>query len=114
MLGVVGLYAVVSFTTKQRFREFGIRMALGASSKEIMTTVLGRGTLLLFGAGILGVSIGHTVSLYLKQSIQLPDLPLGVTYPIVAGVLALATCFSMGLPAWRASRLQPSNALRED
>ena len=112
ILGVVGLYAVMSFTTRQRFREFGIRMAMGATSSEIIMVVVKRGILLLSLAGVLGLSVGHSVSLFLKRSMDLPDLPMIVTYPLVVIILILGTCFSMGVPAWRASRISPTQALR--
>ena len=112
ILGVVGLYAVMSFTTKQRFREFGIRMALGANATEIIVMVVKRGAALLAISGIVGMAVGHVTSLYLKRSIDLPNLPMGMAYLLVVCILALATCFSMGLPAWRASRVSPTQALR--
>jgi predicted permease len=114
VLGVVGLYAIMSFTTRQRFREFGIRMALGATSKEIMITVVKRGSLLLLIGGVLGVGAGHAVSMVLKSTIDVHELPLGYTYPIVIAILTLATVLSMGIPAWRASRISPNQALRVD
>ena len=112
VLGVVGLYAVMSFTTRQRFREFGIRMALGATSKEIMMTVVKRGVLLLSIGGIIGVGAGHALSMVLRSTIDVHDLPLGYTYPIVVAILVFSTAFSMGIPAWRASRISPNQALR--
>ena len=112
VLGIVGLYAIMSFTTKQRFREFGIRMALGANSKEIIKSVAKRGLLLLAIGGVLGVSAGHAVSMFLKTTIDTHQLPLGYTYPIVVAILTVATVFSMGIPAWRASRVSPTQALR--
>ncbi len=114
ILGVVGLYAIMSFTTKQRFREFGIRMALGADSKVIMMAVVKRGSILLAIGGVLGVGAGHAVSMVLKSTINVHQLPLGYTYPIVVVILGVSTMVSMGVPAWRASRLQPSKALRVD
>lgn len=114
ILGVVGLYAIMSFTTKQRFREFGIRMALGADSKEIMMAVVKRGSLLLAIGGVLGVGAGHAATMVLKSTIDVHELPLGYTYPIVIAILTLATAVSMGLPAWRASRISPNQALRVD
>lgn len=114
ILGVVGLYAIMSFTTKQRFREFGIRMAMGANSKEIVMAVVRRGALLLAIGGLLGVGAGHAISMYLKTTIDVHELPLGYTYPIVVVVLVVATMVSMGVPAWRASRISPNKALRVD
>ena len=75
-------------------------------------TVIKRGSLLLLIGGVLGMAAGHASAVLLKSAINVHQLPLGYTYPIVAFILILATVFSMGVPAWRASRLQPSKALR--
>ena len=112
VLGVVGLYAVMSFTTRQRFREFGIRMALGAHGGLIVKAVLTRGAILLIAAGVLGLGCGHVVSSALKSFAQVDQLELEMAYPIVIGILLLGTLISMGVPAWRASRISPTQALR--
>ena len=112
VLGVVGLYAVMSFATRQRFREFGIRMAMGANSSEIVSSVVSRGLFLLISGGLLGLSVGHAVSLVLRTSMGVHELPFGYAYPIVGAVLILGMAFSLGIPAWRASRISPTQALR--
>lgn len=114
VLGMVGLYAVMSFSTRQRFREFGIRMALGADSKEIIASVVKRTLLLLTMAGVLGISLGHVVSIVLRERLEFGDLPLGSVYPAVVLVLLLSAALSIGVPAWRASRISPTQALRVD
>lgn len=114
VLGVVGLYAVMSFTTRQRYRELGIRMSLGANAKEIIMTVVKRGAMLLAIGGVLGIAIGHAVSMTLQRTVGIGDLRLGYTYPAVVVVLLIGAILSMGIPAWRASRISPCKALRID
>ncbi|MBK1877562.1 ABC transporter permease [Pelagicoccus mobilis] len=112
ILGIVGLYAVVNFTTKQRSREFGIRMALGANTTVILQTAMKRGLFLLCIAGTLGVGIGHFASTVLKSSIELNTLPIGYTYPLVFATLVLGLGTALILPAIRASRTPPNKSLR--
>jgi len=114
IMGVVGLYAVSSFATRQRSREFGIRMALGADSLRIVSEVFRSGIVLLVVGGVLGVAVGHFVSVLLKAEVELSEMSFGITYPVVAAVLLLTTLISMGFPAWYASRIEPNKALRED
>ena len=110
----IGLYSVMSFSTRQRFREFGIRMAMGADSRQIIISVIKQRAILLTLCGILGIALGHAISMSLKSFIGVPELPIGITYPIVMGILILAAVLAMGVPAWRASRMQPIKALRID
>ena len=102
----------MSFSTRQRYREFGIRMALGADSRQIIITVLKQGALQLTLCCVLGIALGHAISTMLKTVIGVPDLAIGITYPIVTGILILAAVLAMGIPAWRASRILPVKALR--
>ncbi|EDY81728.1 efflux ABC transporter, permease protein [Verrucomicrobiia bacterium DG1235] len=112
ILGIGGLYAVVSFTTRQRFREFAIRMAIGASGSEILLNVMKRGSLARFLAAAVGIAIGHYVVLILKTSIGIYYLPLLYAYPIAVLVVLSAIGLSMGFPAWQASKLTPLQAMR--
>lgn len=112
ILGIGGMYAVVSFTTRQRFREFAIRMAIGASPKDVMTNVLKHGLRGRLFAASIGIGIGHYVALSLKTMIGVPYLPIGLAYPIALFIILSSIALSMGLPAWRASKLSPLQAMR--
>ncbi|MBX9599542.1 MAG: ABC transporter permease [Bryobacteraceae bacterium] len=112
VLTVIGLYGVISYTVNQRTREFGVRMALGASGGNILRQVVSRGLAL---AG-LGAAIGLGGALATVRWMR--SLLFGVTPfdPLtIAGVCALllatalAACY---LPARRATKLDPMTALR--
>jgi len=114
LLSAVGLYGVVAFAVRQRTQEFGIRMALGASSGNVVQLVLQQGLRL----AAVGVAIGIPTSL--AGSRLLTSLLFGVraTDPAVfAGVallvaaVALAACW---IPAWRATQVIPTEALRAE
>ena len=113
-LALVGVYGVVSYAASQRTQEIGLRMALGASRGEIMRLVLGRG-LVLVGAGLgVGVaaalSVSHLVA-NLLFSVSPVDPATFVGVPLILGGMAIAASY---VPAFRATRIDPSIALRGD
>ena len=118
ILASVGLYGVMSFSVNQRTQEFGIRMALGADSRRIMRMVLKQGAWQI-GIG-LGLGIGITLALALvgREAIQnflfqvSPSDPL--TYIAVGLLIAFVSLFATFVPARRATRVDPINALRAE
>ncbi len=114
VLAAVGLYGVISTTVQQRTREIGVRLALGAPSKAIGSMVLSQGARLTFVGlliGLLGaVALGPVLG-GLMFDMGTTDAPtLGATAAVLA-VVSLAAAF---LPAMRASRLDPVEALRTE
>jgi len=112
-LAAIGLYAVVSYTVSQGTRELGLRMALGAGTKHLMRLVMSRGLLLTAS----GVAIGVIAAIILTRLMGnmlykvSPQDPLAFGCAIVVITIAsLTACF---LPAWRATRIDPVQALRE-
>jgi len=112
VLAAVGIYGVISYTTRQRTRELAIRLALGAEPRQVFRLVLTQGLRL---AGI-GIVIGVVLSIWLTRLLK--NLLFGVsstdalTYSLVALLLcivALAACF---VPARRATQVDPIAALR--
>jgi len=112
VLAAVGLYGVVAYSVSQRTQEFGIRMAIGALPLDVLNLVLGQGLRL----ALTGVAIGIAVALAVTRLIA--DLLFGVepSDPVtLAGVSLLLTIVALlacGLPAYRATRIAPTVALR--
>ena len=114
LLGMVGIYGVVSYAASQRRQEIGVRMALGAQRGDILRLVVGRG-LLLVGIGItIGLAAAFGVSRLLGNllfGIPATDAVTFAGVPVVLGSMALIASY---LPALRATRIDPMTALRQD
>jgi predicted permease len=114
LLCAAGIYGVISFTTLQRTREIGVRMALGADRSTIQRLVLREGaTVIAAGgaAGILGALAASRLLVAMLFEIEPGDpLTLASVTALLAGV-GLAACY---FPARRATRIDPAIALRAD
>jgi predicted permease len=113
MLAVVGLYSVVSYSVSCRFKEFGIRMALGAGRGRIINAAL-QPAVLAIAAGLfagLGLSVGLD-KVVARWSIGTLNDPIVLV--AVSLVLLVATIVSAAIPANRAASIQPTDALRTD
>jgi predicted permease len=113
IVAALGLYGVVAFGVAQRTREFGIRMALGAQSRDVLRQVLGESVrVVVIGAG-LGLALALGVGRLLRSILFGigPGDPL--TMVTVTLLLAAVALFASWLPARRATAVAPAEALRE-
>jgi putative ABC transport system permease protein len=114
VLAATGIYGVVAYATRQRTREFGIRLALGARTGEVIRLVLTQGLIPV----VLGVVLGTAGALALTGLIRAhlfgvePTDPM--TFGVVVLVLGLVGVAACSLPARRANRLNPSAVLRAE
>jgi putative ABC transport system permease protein len=112
-LAMAGIYGLVSYGVAQHTREFGIRMALGASRGRILRAVVGQGVVL----GAVGVAAGTAMAIGLTRLLE--DFVYGVstidapTFLVVGAALIVVAVVASLLPALRAVRLNPVSALRE-
>src|SRR5262249_51350695 len=110
----VGLYGVMSYSVSERTREFGVRMALGASPGDVLGLVFREGLWLTLA----GLGLGLLCALGLTR--VLASLLFGVrasapaSFALAAVVLAATGLGACYMPAWRSTRLQPVRALREE
>ncbi|HKI95273.1 MAG TPA: ABC transporter permease [Gemmatimonadales bacterium] len=113
-LAAIGIHGVLSFTVAQRTREMGIRLALGARSREVLQMVLGR-SLALAGAGLLLGGIGaFAVGRVLRSQLYGISPTDPVTIVAVVVFLALVALAASTIPALRATRIDPVEALRHE
>ncbi len=112
VLSAIGIYGVLAYTVTQRMREFGIRMALGASARDVIGMVIGQGVKLAF----IGLAIGLAGALGLTRLMTSmlfgvrPSDPL-VFLSVAAALMAVAGIASL-IPSIRAVRVRPAIALR--
>ena len=113
LLSTAGIYALISFTLTCRTREIGIRAALGASPRRIVTGILARAFWQLglgVTAGVLpGVMIVRAVSAQSGRDGLTDGIMVGVAVAAFVLIVAAASC---SVPLWRALRIQPTEALR--
>lgn len=117
-LALIGIYGVISYSVTQRTREIGIRMALGARQHEVLALIL-RQAFRLVGIG-LGIGIVLALLLSFTMSRFLNDQLFGikatdpVTFISIAALLSIAALAASGIPARRASKVNPVVALRHE
>ena len=112
LLGVVGIYGVLAYIVTQRTREIGIRMALGAATRDVSRLFLRYGlvlTIIGIGIGLVAAAAATRVMASLLFGVSAVD---PVTYAAVAAGLTLTTLVASYLPAARAARIDPALALR--
>jgi putative ABC transport system permease protein len=114
MLAALGIYSVLAYSTGQRTREIGVRMALGERSGSILRSVLWQGLRI----AAIGVAVGLAGALTLSRTLEAFLFQIRATEPstyiISALTLGLIAAIACAIPAWRASRIDPLRALRQD
>jgi ABC-type antimicrobial peptide transport system permease subunit len=111
---VFGLYGVISYVVSQRTREFGIRIALGARPADVQGMVLRQGVLLAFVGVIVGLAGAFAATRALSNllfGVSSRDPITFVVGPLVLAVVAVAASY---LPARRATKANPLDALRSN
>jgi putative ABC transport system permease protein len=109
-----GIYSIISFTTTQRTREIGVRMALGADAPAIRRMVLREGAVVILAGLATGLVGAFAASRFLRTLLFGVEATDPITFLVVSAILAgvgLAACY---LPARRATRVDPLIALRVD
>ena len=112
VLTIVGLYGVMSYSVAQRTNEIGIRVALGAQSRDVLLMIVKHGSKMV----LLGLAIGLAVAFAVTRLIA--SLLFGVTakdpvtFAAVAVLLAAVALIACYVPAWRATKVDPIEALR--
>jgi predicted permease len=112
LLAAIGLYGLMAYDTQQRTREIGVRISLGATNSSIMTLVL-RGALgLLLIGGVAGLALARGLSSVVAAQLYGVSASDATVTLIACVALAAAVFIAASVPAWRASRVNPVEALR--
>ena len=113
LLSSIGIYSVLAYAVKRRTREIGIRMALGADGGDLVRMIVLQG----MRPALIGLAVGIASSLLLGR--LLAGLVFGIaptdplTFAAASAVLSAVALAACALPAWRATRVQPTEALQE-
>jgi ABC-type antimicrobial peptide transport system permease subunit len=114
LLAAVGIYSVLAYAVRSRVREIGIRMALGAQIRDVLRMVVADG----LKPTCIGVAVGLAGALALSRVMSNLIYGVAATDPItIAGVtvlLGIVAVFASIIPAYRATRIDPLRALREE
>jgi putative ABC transport system permease protein len=114
VLAAVGIYGVLAYLVDQRRREFGIRVALGARSGDVIALVLRQGSIPVAAGLIAGIAGAFAMTRLLKSLL----FEVSATDPLIFGAVSLGliavSFFAMWIPARRATRVDPLDALRQE
>lgn len=114
MLGIVGVYGVLSYLVSRRTQEIGIRIALGAQRRDVLWLVLKEGAKFSFAGIVLGLAAAFGVSRLLSSELYGVGPADPLTYLAVAALLVVVTLLACYVPARRAMRVDPMTTLRLD
>ena len=112
VLTIVGLYGVMSYSVVQRTNEIGIRLALGAQSRDVLVMIIKQGGKLIIvglAIGLVGAFAATRVIASLLFGVTTKDPFTFVAAAVLLAIVALLACY---VPAWRATKVDPLEALR--
>jgi len=113
LLAVIGLYGVMAYAVSQSTRELGLRMALGAGAANLVQLVLSRGLALMAGGVFLGAVVAATSTRLLGKLLYHVSPRDPRAFGAAFAVMTIATLVACLIPAWRATRTDPAEALRD-
>ena len=111
LLALAGLYGLIAYNVNRRTREIGIRMAIGAGRRDVLRLVMSQGFVLVAIGTVIGLVMGLGAERLLGALFDNPTVDVAA-YIVVVPALFAVTMLAAYLPAYRASRIEPTRALR--
>lgn len=115
LLASLGLYGVLAYSVSRRVREIGVRVAMGAGPWRVARLVFGQSLALVAAGSGAGMAVAYFATQPLARFL-VPGVRPGdpLTFTLVGGVLALVAAAATAGPVWRALRVDPASALRQE
>lgn len=114
VVSVTGIFGMAAYNVSRRMKELGIRVALGARTKHVMSVAVGRPIVLLGLGSLAGLLLGGFANSLLRQIVDEANTREPIVVISAALTMALLGVVASALPAWRALGAEPSKLLRED
>ena len=112
LLAIAGLYGLVAYNVSRRTREIGIRIAIGAARSDVLRLVMGNGLVLVGMGAMIGLAMGFAIERLMNAMVFNAGGVDILAYVIVVPLLLLVTMLAAYVPARRATRISPTQALR--
>jgi putative ABC transport system permease protein len=112
VLSMVGVFGILAYSVQQQLRDFGVRRALGATTNDVLRLVVGNAARVVVAGAVIGLVLSALLGRLIATmlfGVQPLDL---ATFALVTIVLAVTAALSIAGPAWRAARIDPAVALR--
>jgi putative ABC transport system permease protein len=114
VLAMVGVFGVLAYAVQQRQREIGVRIALGATSRRVVWLILREAGVMIVAGATVGVVLAGLLGRTLSSFLYGVDALDPLNFVVVLAVLLLTAGLAAAAPAWRASRVNPVTAFRQD
>jgi ABC-type antimicrobial peptide transport system permease subunit len=114
VLAAIGVYGVIAYSVSQRVQEIGIRMALGASTRQVFDHIVGQGFRLIAVGVMVGIIAAVLATRWLASALYGVSATDPLTFAVVAMLLVLVALTACAVPALRAMRIEPTTALRQE
>jgi putative ABC transport system permease protein len=111
-LALIGIYGVMAFLVQTRTHEIGVRMALGATARDVFRLIVGRGMKLTAVGIVIGIGGAIALTRWMQSLLFNTSTTDPITFVLISALLSLAAFFACYIPARRAAKVDPLVALR--